>query len=191
MAIRRVGGKRAGHELAVLRDKLRGFDGREVRIGIQENQQYEDGTPVAYVGAIHEYGAPERGIPQRSFLRSTEAEKQQEWAGHMEDGVKAVIAGAVTPEQVLEMVGMSAARDVIQTISTIQEPPLSPITVMLRGMQSHDSSLKVTGKTVGEAARRVKDGLTNYGASTKPLVTQGSGGGLLKASITSKVADKE
>ena len=122
---------------------------------------------------------------------TTEAEKQQEWVGHMEDGVKAVIAGAVTPEQVLEMVGMSAAGDVIQTISTIQEPPLSPITVMLRGMQSHDSSLKVTGKTVGEAARRVKDGLTNYGASTKPLVTQGSGGGLLKASITSKVADKE
>lgn len=156
MAIRRVGGKRVGHELAVLRDKLRGFDGREVRIGIQENQQYEDGTPVAYVGAIHEYGAPEVGIPQRSFLRSTEAEKQQEWAGHMEDGVKAVIAGAVTPEQVLEMVGMSAAGDVIQTISTIQEPPLSPRTVERKGF-------------------------------SKPLVDTG----LLKASITSKVADKE
>ena len=61
-----------------------------------------------------------------------------------------------------------------QSIIDTNEPALSPVTVMLRGMKSNDQSLVVTGKTVGEAAARVAAGKTNYGASTKPLIDSGN-----------------
>jgi hypothetical protein len=56
---------------------------------------------------------------------------------------------------------------------------------MLRGMRSKDANLKVTGATVGEAARRVADGDDNYGASAKPLVDSG----ILLKSISYKVGE--
>ena len=55
--------------------ELEKLAGSEVVVGIPatKNKQYngEDGQNItlAELGAIHEYGVPENGIPQRSFLR--------------------------------------------------------------------------------------------------------------------------
>jgi hypothetical protein len=110
----------------------------------------------------------------------------------MGEGIAAVAAGQITAEALMEQLGALMAADIQKTISEINAPALSPITIMLRGMRSHDSSLVVTGKTVGEAARRVANGDTNYGATTKPLVpAEAEGGtGLLLKSISHKTADK-
>ena len=143
MAIRGAkGSKNIGGALAKIRDRTRGFDKLEVRIGVQEGQQYEDGTPVAYVAAIHEYGAPEVGIPPRPFLRTTVAEKRKEWTGQMRDGVAAVMHGAASVEQSLEMIGMGAAGDVKKTISTVSSPPLKQATIARKG---HAKPLVETG----------------------------------------------
>ena len=150
------GDKRLGGAWAKIRDRTRDFERLEVRIGVQENQQYEDGTPVAYVAAIHEYGAPEVGIPPRPFLRTTLDQKRKEWTDQMLDGVEAVMLGAVSVDQALEMIGMGAAGDVKKTISEIDSPPLKQTTIDRKG-------------------------------HAKPLVETG----LLLASITSKVVNKE
>jgi hypothetical protein len=71
--------------------------------------------------------------------------------------------------------GQTIQEDLQQSIADLMSPALSPITVMLRGMRSKGGpNFKITGKTVGEAARRVAEGKTNYGASTKPLVDSGT-----------------
>jgi phage gpG-like protein len=147
--------------------------------------QYEDGTNIAYVAAIQEYGAPAANIPPRPFLSTTSATQRKEWTKLMGDGIAAVAAGQLTADDLMEQLGSLMAGDIQKTISEIQEPALSPITVMLRGMRSNDPNLKVTGKTVGEAAQRVANGEDNYGASTKPLVDIG----LLLKSISYKVGD--
>lgn len=76
-------------------------------------------------------------------------------------------------DKTLQLTGEGIAGQLQQSIRDTYAPPLSPVTVMLRGMQLNNPSLKVTRRTVGEAAARVAAGLTNYGAPTKPLIWRG------------------
>ena len=155
MAIRgSKGSKNIGGALAKIRDRTRGFDKLEVRIGVQENQQYKDGPPVAYVAAIHEYGAPEVGIPPRPFLRTTRDQKRKEWTDQMLDGVEAVMLGAVSVDQALEMIGMGAAGDVKKTISEIDSPPLKQATIDRKG---HAKPLVETGLLLQSITSKVAD----------------------------------
>ena len=65
-----------------------------------------------------------------------------------------------------------AVGDVQSTISKIQEPPLSPITIELRRLKK--MGRKITGKTVGEAAANVAAGKNKTaGVSIKPLIDSG------------------
>jgi hypothetical protein len=139
----------------------------EVRAGFLEGSTYPNGTSVPMVAAVQEFGAPKRGIPPRPFMRATFAAHSAEWltvakAALVENGYDA----AVTLKQMGELISAQIKEQIIATTS----PPLSPITVMLRGMRSNNPSLVVTGKTVGIAAARVAAGKTNYGASKKPLI---------------------
>lgn len=168
---------------AKLEQRIRALSGKTIQAGFFPEAAYADGTPVAYVAAIQEYGSPEAGIPARPFMRSTVAEQKKQWGDDLARGVKAAFRGAIEADDVFEQVGGVMAADIQETIASIETPPLSPITVMLRGMRRNDTGLVVTGATVGEAARRVAAGDTNYGASTKPLVDEG----ILLASVTHKV----
>jgi hypothetical protein len=40
-----------------------------VKVGILGSATYEGGATVAGIGAVHEFGYPEGGIPERSFIR--------------------------------------------------------------------------------------------------------------------------
>lgn len=174
-----------------INERLQPLKDKVIQAGILGGQ-YEDGTNVAYVGAIQEYGAPAAKIPARPFMSTTSATQGKTWSKHFGDGIAAVAAGQLTAEALMEQIGSLMAADIQKTISEIQEPALSPITIMLRGMRSHDRDLKVTGKTVGEAARRVANGDDNYGATTKPLVpAEAEGGtGLLLKSISHNTVDR-
>jgi hypothetical protein len=176
--------------LGKINERLKPLKDKTIQAGILGGQ-YEDGTNIAYVAAIQEYGAPAANIPARPFLSTTSAAQRKEWTKLMGEGIAAVAAGQLTADALMEAIGSRMAGDIKKTISEIQEPALSPITVMLRGMRSHDKDLKVTGKTVGEAARRVANGDDNYGATTKPLIPANAEGGtgLLLSSISHRAVD--
>jgi hypothetical protein len=144
----------------------------KVNVGWLENATYPNkaGTPVAAIAAIQEYGAPKAGIPARPFFRSMIAAHKGEWGPQLGKIIK---AADYDSEVALGLMGENIKGQLQESIIATNEPALSPITVMLRGMRSHDQDLVVTGKTVGEAAQRVEDGLTNYGASTKVLDDSG------------------
>ena len=153
------------HEYA---DRAHKLSQERAKVGILDGK-YEDGTPVAYIGAIQEFGAPERGIPARPYFRPAIAQHKNDWAKSIRSSVKAVVEGKLDAKQVLDAVGAVAEADIKQGIADVQSPPLSPITLMLRGMKHNDPTLVVTGKVVGEAAARVAAGETNYNPSDKPL----------------------
>jgi hypothetical protein len=135
-------------------------------VGFLEGATYPDGTSLPMVAAIQEFGAPKVGIPPRPYFRTMVAAKSPEWPAAVGDLLKDNnFDAAVTLGQVGEGIKGQLQQSIIDT----NEPALSPITIMLRGMKSNDQSLVVTAKTVGEAAARVKAGLTNYGASEKVL----------------------
>lgn len=139
-------------------------------VGFLEGATYPDGTSVPMVAAIQEFGAPKANIPPRPFFRNMIAAKSGEWPKAVGE---LLVDNNYDAAKTLGTVGESIAGQLQQSIIDTMEPALSPITVMLRGMKSNDSSLVVTGKVVGEAAARVAAGKTNYGASTKPLVESG------------------
>lgn len=139
-----------------------------LRVGFLEGSTYPDGTSVPLVAALNEFGHGK--TPPRPFFRNMVAAKSPGWPAAIAPILKAADYDA---HKALETVGEGIKGQLQESIIATNEPALSPITVMLRGMKANDSSLIVTGRTVGEAAARVAAGKTNYGASTKPLVDTG------------------
>lgn len=150
--------------------RLKELDGIETRVGWFPSAKYEDGTPVAYVAAIQEFGhAP---IPPRPFFRPTILAQMNNWRRFAAQGARAVLKGAATAHDVMDGLGERAQEDVKETINQITAPPLSPITLELRAMRHKNPNLKVTAKTVGEAAARVRQPgyKLDSGTPDKPLI---------------------
>lgn len=155
---------------AKLKVILEGLDGYSSKVGFFESSKYEDGTPVAQAAAWNELGT--NTAPPRSFMRTTTKEKKIEWRDLAISGFKAVVAGNETVYTVMEKIGQVAAADIRNKIRQITSPPLSPITIELRKLKK--DGRKITGTTVGEAARNVeKRGGPPAGISTKPLIETG------------------
>ena len=149
---------------------LKQLDGIETRVGWFPGAKYENGTPVAYVASVQEYGYGP--IPPRPFFRTTVVAEENAWRRYAAEGAKAVLKGGVSGHDVMDALGERAQEDVKETINQITSPPLSPVTLELRAMKHRDPTLRVTAATVGEAARHVKQ--PGYklaaGTPTKPLI---------------------
>jgi hypothetical protein len=151
-----------------------------VKVGFLENARYPDGTPVAMVAAIQNFGAPSRGIPPRPFFSDAIAQHSPQWG----ERFAAVLKSAdYDVETALGRMGLGIAGQVQESIDETFMPSLSKVTLMLRKMRREDPDLVVTAKVVGQAADRVKNGESVEGVSTKPLVDTGH----LLASVGSEV----
>lgn len=135
---------------------------KEIKVGFFESAKYPDGTPIAYVAAIQEFG--HGPIPPRPFLRPAEQQNAAKWQKGIAAGVKAALNGEVTIEHALEQVGMVAAGDVRKAIRAVTAPPLADSTIRAR-----------QGRLKGKKS-----------ASAKPLVDTGQ---MIQA-VTSAVVDK-
>ncbi len=141
-----------------------------VRVGFLENATYPNGTSVPMIAAIQEFGAPRVGIPPRPYFRTMISAKSPGWPAAIAENLRDTNYDIPVT---LARIGEGITGQLQESIINTNTPPLSPVTVMLRGMKSHDQSLVVTRKTVQEARARVAAGLTNYGASTKVLIETG------------------
>lgn len=110
-------------ELEKISKNMRGPD--SVKVGLPKgSNDYPDGTSVIMVGAVHEFGSPSRGIPQRSFLRSTVQEERRGYARIFKKLSIKIIKGQLTKKQALGIVGLTVQKDVQKKITDIKEPPL-------------------------------------------------------------------
>lgn len=128
--------RRQSNEKAI-RAVLQAAGRAEIRVGFFPTQRYTDGTPVAYVATVHEYGYGP--IPPRPFMRPTVTSKKAEWAQNMRaalaSAMKAMTVSAVTSN--FDQVGAAAAADISYTISQVRSPMLKPST--LKARQSRQS----------------------------------------------------
>jgi hypothetical protein len=141
-----------------------------LRVGFLEGATYPNGTSVPMVAAIQEFGAPRAGIPPRPYFRPMIAAKSPAWPAAIAENLR---GSGYDVDAALGLVGEGVKGQLQESIINTNSPALSPVTVMLRGMKSQDQSLVVTRRVVAQARARVAAGLTNYGASTKPLVESG------------------
>lgn len=143
---------------------------KSVKVGFMEGATYPDGTPVAYVAAIQNYGAPARSIPPRPFFSNMVKSKSPKWGEKLGN---LLVQTDYDGRKSLELMGEGISGQLRESITATNEPPLSPVTLMLKKMKSEDQSLQVSGKVVGEAAAKVAAGEDYSGQSTKPLVDTG------------------
>jgi len=173
----------AFHELTVALDSLAGH---VAKAGIFDTALYNNdaATPVAQTAMWQEFGVPRRGIPPRPFMRPAIKENEHIWMELLSRLSDKVIEGKMTARDAMALVGERAQGDIIKSISKVMSPPLSLITLMARKIR--EGGGKVTGKTIGMLARKIKTG--NYtpdeiSSNTKPLVDTGQ----LVQSISSMV----
>lgn len=137
----------AGKGSEQLKHALKAIKGHVGKVGWFPSAQYPDGTPVAQVAAVQEFGNPSQNIPPRSFMRTTIAAKEKKWARTIQAGAKLVLQGDVGINAVLEAIVLEAAGDIRKKITQIQEPPLAPATIAARVRKMADT------KTVGNLTK--------------------------------------
>lgn len=106
-----------------------------ILVGIQGEQASADngGITNANLGAIHEFGAPEAGIPQRSFLRSTIDRNNKKYLKLMEKQAARLSIGKGIKDG-LELIGEIAVADVRKTFTqSIGLAPLKDATIRSKG----------------------------------------------------------
>lgn len=179
--------------LDALKKTLEEMERKTLQVGFFDTAHYPDGTPVAYVASIQEFGwGP---IPPRPFMRVAQAQNKEKWLNNLARASKAAINGKIEFLHALEQVGKVAAGDVQKAIKAVTAPPLSPLTLLLRKHKKGADPEKIGGKLVGQYHKQAnfmgpqpkqKKADTLAGVSTKPLVDDG----LMIQSVTSAVVDK-
>ena len=105
-----------------------------VTVGVHgDADDYEDGATVATIARVHEFGHSGKGIPERSFLRSTIDENERRYAAALGDGIERSIMGKSTVYKELELLGLEVKGDVQQKITDIRTPPNAPSTSAAKG----------------------------------------------------------
>lgn len=109
------------------------FEGLVAQIGFPSGQHYPDGTNVAFVAAVNEFGAPAVNVPARPFIQPTVRAKKDTWTKTISKKIPDVVTGKLTAFDVLDLVGIQAAADIQDTISKVTSPPLAPATIARKG----------------------------------------------------------
>ena len=118
-------------------DKVRrilreGGKGRQpkISVGFFSTAKYQDGTKVAEVAAIQEFGAPNAGIPERPFFRQSVV--------ILEADLKNIVRNIVNPETMVltkndaDIIGAYAQGVIQDRITELRDPPNSPKTIALK-----------------------------------------------------------
>ena len=132
----------------------------------------EGSVPMAMVAAVHEFGCPERNIPERSFLRGGIRRGTPRFHAVNVDSMKRVLLGDMTIAGSLEKLGVVAVGEVKREFTAGEFAPLAPSTIARR-------MAKISPKRIAAHKAKLEAGLTP-GLLFRPLVDTGA----LRQSIT-------
>lgn len=92
-----------------------------------------DGLTVAMLAAIHEFGVPEIGIPERSFIRAWFDENQAQILKILRTQFALASVGTITNTQAAQRVAIWAQASIVQRIRAHIPPPLKQATIDRKG----------------------------------------------------------
>ncbi|WP_342441242.1 hypothetical protein MHB65_17960 [Lysinibacillus sp. FSL K6-0075] len=112
--------------------ELRNF---EIEVGIFGS----DDSFYAMIATVHEFGITirkERGsivIPERSFLRSTFDEKNDEWIKFVKKQLPKLLDGQMSARTICERLGAKMVGDIQRKLTQLDDPPNAPSTIAQKG----------------------------------------------------------
>lgn len=115
-----------------------------VEVGWLDGATYPDGTPVALVALINEFGNAAHGQPPRPAIRNTIAAKSTEWRDKCAVLLK---ANGYDTGRALALMGEIIKGDLQQAITDYAGPPLKPSTVAAKGFDKQlvDRGIELAG----------------------------------------------
>lgn len=128
LGLRLKGGKKLEDRLIQIAKQV--TKAHKLKVGFLEGATYPDGTYVAMVAAIQNYGAPRAGIPPRPFFSNVIADKSDGWGDALARNLQ---AADFNSEPALKLLGELIKGQVQQSIRDTNDPPLKPATVKRKG----------------------------------------------------------
>jgi hypothetical protein len=122
-----------------------------VSVGFLRDATYPDGTSVAMVATVNEFGNPSNNQPPRPFFRLMVAEKSGEWPEAVRLNLKATDYDA---HKTLDRVGQGIKGQLQDSIKTLTDPPLAPSTIKKKGFSK---PLVDTGTMQNSVDYRIED----------------------------------
>lgn len=120
----------------VLTKALEEADEFVAKVGWFSSSVYPDGTPVAYVASIQEFGYPPKNIPPRLGFRELAKAKSNDWSALATKLGKRIVSGKMTMFDALTLIGGVAEGDLRKQISEVTSPPLKEATIEARRRRS-------------------------------------------------------
>ena len=106
---------------------------KSVKAGFLDDASYPDnGTPVAMIAVIQDFGAPSRGIPPRPFFRTAIKEGEAKWPKLM----RVMQINGYNARQTLEYIGSNIVADIKLQITNGAWAPLAPSTIKRKGFET-------------------------------------------------------
>ena len=105
----------------------------DVKVGFIKGDRAVSGVPMATVAATHEFGVPERGIPQRSFLRSGIHEGKAGQIKLASQYATKIVLGKASLDSGLRAIGVLVKGQVQDKINRGPFAPLSDETIDRKG----------------------------------------------------------
>jgi hypothetical protein len=116
-----------------LLNRIKALGQKEICVGvIAKTAQRKDQKARfsnAQIAEVHEYGAPNKGIPARPFLRSTLIRNKQVYTDALATQMRKAARQQQSAEQAYQMVGLKAERDVRHEIRHGTHTPLKAATI--------------------------------------------------------------
>ncbi|MCJ2136650.1 hypothetical protein MKK69_21810, partial [Methylobacterium sp. J-026] len=128
MAVTVTGGDKLEARLKEMASDLRRAS--TVEVGWLDGATYPDGTPVALVALINEFGNAAHGQPPRPAIRNTIAVNATEWQAKF---AVLLTANSYDTDKALALMGEIIKGDLQQAITEYSGPPLKPSTVARKG----------------------------------------------------------
>lgn len=101
-----------------------------LRVGFLEGATYPDGTSVAMVAAIQNYGAPAAGIPARPFFNDMVSKKSPNWGKSLGNLVK---KSGYDLDEALHKMGEGIRGQLQDEITSFAGEPLAASTAAQKG----------------------------------------------------------
>jgi hypothetical protein len=116
-----------------------------LRVGFLEGATYPDGTPVALVAAVNEYGNPAKNQPPRPFFRQMIAAKSPGWGASM---AKLMKTSGFDADKTLNLMGEGIRGQLQGSINGFSSVPLAPSTIAAKGFDKQLIDTSVMLKSV-------------------------------------------
>jgi hypothetical protein len=116
-----------------LRELSKKFEkAHKLRVGFLEGSTYPDGTSVAMVAAVNEFGQTRihPNQPPRPFFRRMIAENSPSWGPAL---AKMLSENGCDAAKALDLLGAEIAGELQQSIADFTSPGLAPITIKRKG----------------------------------------------------------